>query len=69
MKHFAQILKLLVSGTFYEVSTDQVLHMLNEMGHQPDLNGIIHFKKSSLPCYEVFSLVLCYDCWQAGVLD
>ncbi|CAH1435711.1 unnamed protein product [Lactuca virosa] len=30
-KQFAQIMKLPVSGTFYEVSTDQVLHMFNEM--------------------------------------
>ncbi|CAH1422229.1 unnamed protein product [Lactuca virosa] len=48
-KQFAQILKLPVSGTNYEVSNDQVLHMFNEMGHQPTLTGISHFKISSLP--------------------
>ena len=47
-KNFAQILQLPVSGTFYEVSIDQVLHMFNEMRHQPVLTGISHFKKSSM---------------------
>lgn len=49
-KQFSQIVKFPVSGTFYEVSTDQVLHMFNEMGHEPILTGISNFKKSSLPC-------------------
>ena len=31
-KHFAQIMKLPISGTFYEVTNDQVLYMFNDMG-------------------------------------
>lgn len=49
-KNFAQIMKLPVSGTSYEVSTDQVHHLFNEMGHQTVLIGISHFETSSLPC-------------------
>ncbi|CAH1451349.1 unnamed protein product [Lactuca virosa] len=49
-KQFAQILRLPTSGTFYEVTNDQVIHMFKEMGHQPTLTAISHFKKSSLPC-------------------
>lgn len=48
-KQFAQILKLPSSCTFYEVSTDYVIHMFNEMGHQPTLMNISSFEKSSLP--------------------
>ena len=59
-KQFAQILKLPVLGTFYEVSTDQVFHMFNDIGHQSILTGISHFKKSNLPCIWSFYLGLCY---------
>ncbi|CAI9299828.1 unnamed protein product [Lactuca saligna] len=47
---FSQMLQLPVFDTFYEVTNDQVVHMFNEMGHQPTLNGIIYFKKSGLSC-------------------
>lgn len=49
-KQFTQILLLPSSGNFSEVSTDQVIYMFNEMGHQPTLTNISHFKKLSLPC-------------------
>lgn len=60
-KQFTQIPKLPVSGTFYDVSTNQVLHMFNEMRHQPTLTGISHFKKYGLPCMWsfLFGIVLC----------
>ena len=49
-KQFSQILQLPTFGTFYEVMNDQVIYMFKEMGHQPTLTAISHFKKSSLPC-------------------
>ncbi|CAH1413225.1 unnamed protein product [Lactuca virosa] len=48
-KYFAQILRLTTSCTFYKVTNDQVIHMFNEIGHQPTLVAISQFKKSSLP--------------------
>lgn len=48
-KQFAQILNLPSLGNIYEFSTDQVIHMFNEIGHQHTLVNISSFKKSSLP--------------------
>lgn len=61
-KHFAQIMKLPVSSIFYEVTNDQVLHMFNELGHQPLLTGIIQFKKLSLPCIYSFLFGIVLRC-------
>lgn len=49
-KKFAQILKLSSTSTFHDVTTKQLIQMFNEMGHQPTLSVISHFKKSSYPC-------------------
>lgn len=59
---FAQILMLDVSSTFYEVLTDQVLHMFNEIVHQPILIRINLFKKSSLPCFWSFLFGIVLRC-------
>lgn len=48
-KQFNQILVLPSSGTLYEVTNEQVIHMFNKMDNQPTLSVIIQFKKSSLP--------------------
>ncbi|CAI9261636.1 unnamed protein product [Lactuca saligna] len=50
------------SGTFYEVSNAQVIHMFNGMGHQPTLTVICYFKKSSLPCILSFLFGIILRC-------
>lgn len=49
MKQFTQILNIPNIEPFYEVATEQIVHIFNEMGHQPPLTKISYFKKSSLP--------------------
>lgn len=49
-KHFAQIMKLPVTGPFYEVTIEKVVSTLNEQGHQPRLIVLSHFCKKALPC-------------------
>ena len=59
---FAQILEIPNSPPFYKVSTDQIIFMFNDMGHQPTLTKISDFKKSGLPCIWsfLFGIYLCY---------
>ena len=48
-RQFAQIMKLLYTGPFYEVTNEQVVYMFNEMGHQPPLTGISEFQNYDFP--------------------
>lgn len=59
-KQFSQILKFLVSDTFYEVLTDQVLYMFNEMWNQQILTSKVTLRSQVFLAYGVFCLELCY---------
>lgn len=48
-RQFAQILNLLNTGPFYEVTIEQIVHMFNMMGYEPPLTRISHFCKTALP--------------------
>lgn len=48
-KQLAHIMRLPVTGPFYDVSVEHVVSMFNEMGHQPPLTGLSHFRKTDLP--------------------
>ena len=47
---FTQILEIPNIPPLYKVTSAQVIHMFNEIGHQLPLTKINDFKKSSLPC-------------------
>lgn len=49
-KMFAQILKIPNVEPISKVTNAQIIHMFNEMGHQPAPEKISDFKKSGLPC-------------------
>lgn len=49
-KQFAQILNIPNVEPYYVVTNEQVVHMFNEMGHEPPFSRMSNFKKSSLPC-------------------
>ncbi|KAL7615776.1 hypothetical protein Lser_V15G03372 [Lactuca serriola] len=61
-KLFTQILEIPNSSPFYKVSNGQIIHMFNEMGHQPALTKISDFKKSGLPCIWNFLFGLYLRC-------
>lgn len=58
-KQFAKILKLPTLGNFYEVSSDQVIHMFNEMRHQPCLLNTRGIQKTFL-CFNDMLISLCF---------
>lgn len=70
-KKLTQILQLPSSGSFYNVSTDQVIHMLNEIDHQPTLLTISHFKELSLSVVWSFLFGIILRCltWRSLELD
>lgn len=47
-KQFTKILKLPSAGNYDKVTSEEVNHMFNVMGHQAILSVISHFMKSSL---------------------
>ena len=49
-KLFAKILNIPNTEPFIKVMNEQVIHMFNEMGYQPNLSKISEFMKSGLPC-------------------
>ena len=55
-KLFAHILNIPNSEPFYKVTNEQVIHMFNEMGYQPNLTKINEFKRPRLPCILEFSI-------------
>ena len=61
-KLFTQILDIHNSLPFYKVTNAQVIHMINEMGHQPPLTKISDFKKSSLPYISNFLFSIYLRC-------
>ena len=60
-QQFAQIMKLMYTGSFYEVTNEKIVYMFNEMGHQPPLTRIFHFRKFALPCVWNFLFGIFYD--------
>ena len=49
-KTFAQILSIPNVEPFYKVMNEQIIHVFNKMGHQPNLTKMSDFKKPGLPC-------------------
>ncbi|KAL7587313.1 hypothetical protein Lser_V15G40383 [Lactuca serriola] len=47
---FVEILKIPNNPPFVKPVNSQIIHMFNEMGHQPELEKISDFRKSGLPC-------------------
>ncbi|KAL7604923.1 hypothetical protein Lser_V15G18161 [Lactuca serriola] len=47
---FVEFLEIPNNPPFVKPVNSQILHMFNEMGHQPELEKISDFRKSGLPC-------------------
>ena len=59
---FSQFLGLPNSTPFFKPSNPHIMHMFNEMGHQPPLEKISDFKKSGLPCIWKFLFGIFLQC-------
>ncbi|KAL7609165.1 hypothetical protein Lser_V15G10960 [Lactuca serriola] len=49
-KVFVEILQIPNNPPFVKPVNSQIIHMFNEMGHQPELEKISDFRNSGLPC-------------------
>ncbi|KAL7607148.1 hypothetical protein Lser_V15G19426 [Lactuca serriola] len=49
-KMFVEFLQIPNNPPFVKPVNSQIIHMFNEMGHQPELEKISDFRKSGLPC-------------------
>ena len=49
-KMFVEFLQIPNNPPFFKPVNSQIIHMFNEMGHQPELEKISDFRKSGLPC-------------------
>ena len=47
---FVEFLQIPNNPPFVKPVNSQIIHMFNEMGHQPELEKISDFRKSGLPC-------------------
>ena len=47
---FVEFLEIPNNPPFVKPVNSQIIHMFNEMGHQPELEKISDFRKSGLPC-------------------